>query len=122
MLDPLLVVFTARLPVVDVQFTVKAAVAVPPDGTLTVCGFAPVTVQFVARPESATLWLPALTPLTVTVPFTEIGWPAPPSPVTLYPSGSALGPVVVVVAVRFPTGLPAALSARVVTSHVSEEL
>ena len=62
MFAPLLVVVTVRLPVIGVQFTVNGAVAVPPDSTLTVWGFAPLTVQFAARPESWTLWLPAASP------------------------------------------------------------
>ena len=74
-----MLVETVRLPVVAVQLTEKAAVAVPPEGTLTVCVLPPLTVQFVAISESATLWLPVLSPLNVTLPFTGIGWPAPPS-------------------------------------------
>ena len=54
-----MLVVTVRLPVVATQLTEKAAVAVPPDGTVTVCVFPPVTVQLVAAPESTTLWLPA---------------------------------------------------------------
>ena len=40
------------------QLTVKGAVAVPPDGTLTVCEGPPLTVQFAATPVIATAWLP----------------------------------------------------------------
>jgi len=36
MLEPVLVVLTVRLPVVAAQLTVKAAVPIPPEGTLTV--------------------------------------------------------------------------------------
>ena len=54
-LEPPVLVVTRKVPGGVVQFTVKAAVTVPPEGTLTVCGFALVTLQFAATPESATL-------------------------------------------------------------------
>ena len=38
----------------------NVVVAVPPDGTLTVRDVPPLTVQFVATPEIATVWLPAV--------------------------------------------------------------
>jgi len=44
-----------RVPVVAAQLTVNGAVAVPPDGTVTVWGFALLTVQLAATPDSATL-------------------------------------------------------------------
>src|SRR5207237_10533324 len=46
-------------PPVVAQLTEKVVVAVPPDGTVTVRGFAPLTAQFAARPESATVCSPA---------------------------------------------------------------
>ena len=46
----------------------------PPAGTFAVCGLAPLTVQFEAIPESATLWVPAGRPKNVTLPFVRIGW------------------------------------------------
>ena len=53
-----MVVFeTVRLPVVGgaVQLMSNVVLTVPPVGTVTVCGFAPATLQFSATPESATL-------------------------------------------------------------------
>jgi hypothetical protein len=50
---------TVTLPGGVVQFTLNDAEAVPPDGTLTVCEVPPLTVQFAATPEIATVWLPA---------------------------------------------------------------
>jgi len=41
-------------PPVAAQLTAKVAVAVPPEGTVTVCGLAPLTEQFAASPDSAT--------------------------------------------------------------------
>ena len=55
--EPLVLVLTVRLPVCGggaVQLTAKLAVAVPPEGTVTVCGLAPLTEQFAATPDSAT--------------------------------------------------------------------
>ena len=49
---------TARLPVpppVGAHDTLNVVDTVPPDGTVTVRGFAPLTVQFAATPDSATL-------------------------------------------------------------------
>jgi len=49
-------VVTVRLPVVGpvgAQLTENVVLAVPPAGTVTVRGFAPLTVQFVATPVSA---------------------------------------------------------------------
>ena len=45
--------------VVYAHVTVKLAVAVPPEGTVTVWELPPLTVQFPATPESATVWSPA---------------------------------------------------------------
>jgi len=42
------------------QLTENVVVAVPPEGTLTVREAPPLTVQFVATPEIATVWLPAV--------------------------------------------------------------
>ena len=52
-----MLVVTVRLPLpppLAAQLTENVVDAVPPDGTVTVCGFAPLTVQFDATPESAT--------------------------------------------------------------------
>ncbi len=67
-----MLVVTVKVPVVAVQVTVKAAVTVPPDGTVTVTGFDPLTAQLVARPERATSWFPAGRPANVTLPFVPI--------------------------------------------------
>ena len=56
--------------------------AVPPAGTVTVRGFAPLTVQFEATPDSAIEWSPA-GPVNVTLPFVAIGWLTEPSAVTV---------------------------------------
>src|SRR2546422_9342650 len=74
MLEPLLVVDTVRLPVGVSQLTEYATVAVPPAGTLTVCGFGLLTVQFAATPDRATLWLPAGVPAKRALPFVGAGW------------------------------------------------
>src|SRR5438876_433136 len=77
------VIWPVVWPVVAVQLTEKAAVAVPPDGTVTVCELPPLTVQFVATPESATLWLPGASPGKVTLPLIPMGWLLVPSTVTV---------------------------------------
>ena len=56
-------------------------VPVPPAGTVTVPGFAPLTVQFEATPESATGLAPAGT-VKVALPLVAIAWLAVPSTVT----------------------------------------
>ena len=65
------------------QFTGAEAVAVPPDGTDTVCGFAVVTEQFDATPPMATLWFPAARLVKVTLPLVPTGWLRVPSTVTV---------------------------------------
>ena len=64
------------LPVVAVgaQLTAKDAVTEPPEGTVTVCGLSPLTLQFAATPERATLCWPAAIPMKVTLPLIAIGW------------------------------------------------
>src|SRR5437764_12111607 len=118
MFAPPLDVVTLMLPVIGVHVTVNGAVAVPPPGTLTVWGFAPLTVQFAARPESWTVWFPAASPVNGTLPLSAMGWFWIPSTVTVYPSGSKSEPVVVVVAVKSPDGGGAAFKESVVTIHV----
>src|SRR2546428_14184958 len=83
MLEPLLVVDTVRLPVGVSQLTEYATVAVPPAGTLTVCGFGLLTVQFAATPDRATLWLPAGVPAHEARPLVwagGVGRPPRPAP------------------------------------------
>jgi hypothetical protein len=65
-------VVTTKSPVVAVQVMVKLVVAVPPEGTVTVCELPPFTEQFGATPESSTAWLSAASPLNVTRPFVPI--------------------------------------------------
>ena len=72
-------VFTARSPVSAAQLTAKAAVAVPPGGTVTLSDAPPLTVQLAATPVSATVWLPAATPVSGMVALIPIGWGVPPS-------------------------------------------
>ena len=86
------------------QFTMKLVVAVPPEGTVTVCGFALVTVQFTGTPESATIWLLAARFVNVTLPFGGIAWLVVLSTVTVY-AVARLSPVVLVVTVRLPGGV-----------------
>ncbi len=70
--------------VVAVQVTEKAAEAVWPATTSTGRGLAaPTGAQFGASPARSTLWLPALSPDSVTVPFDGMTRPAPPSMATL---------------------------------------
>src|SRR5436190_14660466 len=70
----------------------NVVVAVPPAGTVTVCGFAPFTVQFAAIPDNATGLAPAGA-VKVTLPFVAIGWLVVPSMVTVYPAASRFAPV-----------------------------
>ncbi len=59
-------VVTVRSPVGGgsaVHVTVKVACAVLPAGTVTVCGFASLTLQFVGIPLSCTVWLVAVSPV-----------------------------------------------------------
>ena len=69
-------------PPVAAQVTEKVVVAVPPDGTVTVRGFAPPTEQLEATPDSASEWSPE-GPVKVTLPLVAIGWLNDPSIVTV---------------------------------------
>src|SRR3989442_6651178 len=80
-------------------------VPVPPTGTVTVPGFAPLTVQFEASPDSATGLAPAGT-VKVALPLVATAWLAVPSTVTVQPSASGLEPVVLVVTVSVPLPEP----------------
>jgi hypothetical protein len=82
MLEPLLVVFTARSPGGVIQLTVKETVAVSPDGTVTVCEAPPLTLQFEGT-ERTTVWLAAERLVNVKVPVLAIVWLSPPSTVTV---------------------------------------
>src|SRR5437867_12905561 len=72
---PVVAVVTTSSPVVGAQSIVKSACPVPPAGTDTVRGFAPLTVQFDAT-LSAPTWSAAATPGDVTVPVVAAvaGW------------------------------------------------
>jgi hypothetical protein len=72
-------VVTVRLPAGATQLTEKAAVALPPAGTLTVWELPPLTVQLFGTPLKLTVWLPAPSPETVTLVLMPIAWLAPPS-------------------------------------------
>src|SRR5882762_204692 len=87
------------------QVTVNVVVAAPLAGTVTVCGLASLTLQFAATPDNATGLAPSGA-VTATPPFVAIGWLFVPSIVTVYPSGSRLKPVVLVVTVRLPLPEP----------------
>ena len=78
-MEPVVLADTVRLPVVAEHVTVNAAVAVPPEGTETVCDVPPDTVQFAATPESTAVWLPVVKPVNVRLPLIPIAWGAPPS-------------------------------------------
>ncbi|PYO81045.1 MAG: hypothetical protein DMD68_13890 [Gemmatimonadetes bacterium] len=65
------------------QLAENDTVTVPPEGTVAVCGSGLLTEQFDATPESATVWLPAETPLNVTLLLIPIAWPGPPSTATV---------------------------------------
>jgi hypothetical protein len=60
-------VVTVRLPVGATQLTAKAAVTVPPAGTVTVREVPPVTVQLLGTPLRVTVWVAALSPGTLTL-------------------------------------------------------
>jgi hypothetical protein len=61
------------------QVTEKAAVAVPPAGTVTVWELPGLTVQLLGTPLRVTVWLAALSPGTVALVLMPIGWVVPPS-------------------------------------------
>jgi len=60
-------------PLTDAQLTANEVEAVPPAGTFTVWEFPPLTEQFPATPDRATVWLPAGSAVNVTLPFVPIG-------------------------------------------------
>jgi hypothetical protein len=79
-------VVTVRLPLpppVAAQLTENAVLVVVPAVTETVRGLEPLTVQFVATPLNATEWLPAESPVNVTLPLIPMARPEPPSTLTL---------------------------------------
>ena len=80
---PVVEVLTWRSPIWVVQLTLNVVWAVPSDGTFTVRGFAPLTVQLLATPVSWTLWLPSARPLKVTWPLIPIVWLCVPSTVAV---------------------------------------
>src|ERR1041385_7289370 len=55
-----------------VQVIAKFAWAVPPDGTLTDLELPPLTEQFPGTPLRLTVWLPAASPVNVTLPLASI--------------------------------------------------
>ena len=63
-----------RSPVAGVQLTLNVVVTVLPEGTVTLRGLAPPTVQFPATFVRATLWLPAERLVNVTLLLVPIGW------------------------------------------------
>src|SRR5205823_2073771 len=102
-LAPVVVVVTFSVPVVGpLQFTWNATEVLPPAGTFAVCEVPPLTVQFAATPESVTLWLPEERSANDWLDALPIDALFVPSTLTVYPSGSRLAPVVVVVTFSVP--------------------
>src|SRR2546430_8803565 len=93
-----------RLPCSAVQLTANEAVTEPPAGTVTVFEVPPLTVQLPATPDSTTVWLAAVTPVSGTVWLRPIACGVPPSTANAYPSGSWLVPDVLVVTFSVPVG------------------
>ncbi len=84
--DPVVLVDTVRSPVgggVATQLTANDVEAVPPAGTPIVRDVPPLTVQFPATPDSTTVWLPAPSPVNVTLPFVGIARVVLPSSVSV---------------------------------------
>src|SRR2546430_16531339 len=105
MFDPLVLGLTVRLPVCGggaAQPTENAVDTVLPACTLTVRDVPPLTVQFAATPDSATVWFPAERSVNVTLPLVPIAWLAPPATVTVQPSAATFDPLVLVLTVRVP--------------------
>ena len=73
-----------RAVAVCAQLTAKNAVTEPPEGTVTVCGLSPLTLQFAATPERATLCWPAARAdrLRLAVPFVSATAPPKAEPST----------------------------------------
>src|SRR5205823_3840716 len=102
-LAPVVVVVTfSEIGRASLQFTWNATEVLPPAGTFAVCEVPPLTVQFAATPESVTLWLPEERSANVWLPLSAIDALFVPSTLTVYPSGSRLAPVVVVVTFSVP--------------------
>src|SRR6476646_9084673 len=98
---PVVAVVIVSEPVAGVQVTLNAPCVVSPAVTLTLRGLLPATVQLAATPLSSTGWLPGASPSTLAVPFAPIGWASPAVAAQAQPSGSWVGPlVVVVIAIR----------------------
>src|SRR5207244_12420907 len=76
-------VVTARSPVSAAQLTAKAAVAVPPGGTITVRDGPFATVQFPATPASTTVRGPMGIPVRRLVGLLPVGCGRPPSTATV---------------------------------------
>ena len=74
---------TVRLPLSAAQPTENDVEAVPPAGTSTLRDVPPLTEQFDATPERATVWFPAESPLNVTLPLVPIDLLVLPSTVTV---------------------------------------
>src|SRR5205823_586984 len=92
------------------QFTWNATEVLPPAGTFAVCEVPPLTVQFAATPESVTSWLPEERLANDWLPLSAIDALFVPSTLTVYPSGSRLAPVVVVVTFSVPVVGPLQLT------------
>src|SRR5438128_1279471 len=90
------------LPTVATQVTENASWTVAPATTSTGRGLPGATVQLGATPSTDTLWLPASTWEKSKAAFTGAYSPAPPSTLTMYPSGSSSTPVVATVTATLP--------------------
>src|SRR5947208_14979528 len=100
MFDPLVLVLTVRLPVCGggaAQLTENAVDTVLPACTLTVRDVPPLTVQFAATPDSATVWFPAERSVNVTLPLVPIDRLAFPATVHVEPSAATFDAPVVCV-------------------------
>src|SRR5205807_3388506 len=103
MFDPLVLVLTVRLPVWGggaAQLTENAVDTVLPACTLTVRDVPPLTVQFAATPESATVWSAAERSVNVTLPLVPIDLLRSPETATELQSACKLVWLLLVVTVR----------------------
>ena len=74
---------TSSAPMFASQLTSNPVDADPPFGTFTSRGFCPSTLQLPATPVSSTEWVPAASPLNVTVPSDARAFDCVPSTVTV---------------------------------------
>src|SRR5438046_220227 len=78
-LVPDVLVVTFSVPLGVAQMTANDAVTEPPAGTVTVRDVPPATEQVPATPDSTTVWLAAVTPVSGMVSLRPIACDVPPS-------------------------------------------